>query len=213
MPTINRIFFFTALLIFGGLAIWLISTKHERPLGSAPSQWIFAISQQESSSSPAAEPSPSGTPQSGTSLKKFAAKPGVETRYIDDGLGFSFNVPDGFTVGAAKTNVPGAEAVTAENNAGDKLLIIVRPISGSLPSLRVPDVQAISPGIAVEDSAPISVGKGIEGLAFDAADPQWNGADCAELWFSLGGYLFQVSAPRADANLLLFVWQSWKFPK
>ena len=95
---------------------------------------------------------------------------------------------------------------TNNNNMG----IIILPVTSSVSSITTDDIASISPNLQITNVQKVSVLPGVSGLAFESNNPAWKGS-AVEFWFVYKGFLYEISAPSADADLVNFIWGSWEW--
>jgi hypothetical protein len=137
--------------------------------------------------------------------------PGVEVQYLNSGLKFSFGMPDGILAQEGGDN--GATIVKLHDASGTPFLEVVATPAKSDPStFDAAAVAKIASSTKVSNATAVTVAPGVTGIAFDSTDPLWGGPS-KEIWFAYKGYRYQISAAKANAELLDFVWKSWQWRK
>lgn len=135
--------------------------------------------------------------------------PGVERRYVNDALHFSFDLPDGFTAAdqQPKGNL-GLQAVIVVNKAGDGFLVIAQKLKAGSGALTAADIQSNAPDETIANIRPTLIQGGISGFAFDTDNPLWKG-DGKGVWFAHDGYLYRLETYTKDLPLLDFARVTW----
>jgi len=128
-------------------------------------------------------------------------------RYRNISPGFSFEVPDGFTV--RSLNAEGGTILVVENQVPQKSLqIFISTIDDDLP-ITSERVMREVPDIKVGDAKEIKVG-GAQGLIFSSDNPAFEGLS-REAWFSYKGSLYQVTTFEKNADALTALLSAWQW--
>lgn len=134
------------------------------------------------------------------------ARQAFKNIYKDDALRISFGYPDGFTVNSSEEE--GGKAIVVHNPKSDVgFQIFVSTFDGGA-NVTKEDIQSSLPNLVIEDPQEVLLGSMGKGLAFFS---KIDGQSRREVWFSAGGHLYQISAPRAYDEVVRQVLNNWTF--
>ena len=109
--------------------------------------------------------------------------------YTHETLGLSFEVPADFLVSSFDEN--GEEVILAEHprlHLGFQ--IVAFPVDDSAPSLTAETISRDNPSLPIEDPVEFFMPGEIPAVRFSSRDSSLG--DTRELWFSRGGYFYQI---------------------
>ncbi|MBY0538803.1 hypothetical protein K2P56_00015 [Patescibacteria group bacterium] len=185
----------SAVLIIGFIAFFAF--QKTQPL------WSLPASPEESEKAYSYAPNPN------SSIIKFTE--GVHSWYVNERLGFSFRLPDGFKAPDGKVSGSDTHVVELSNGKGNDLHVVVLKIkAGADQTLSEEAVRANTPEEALSNFRSGVLPDGTSGFVFETDSEKWNGAGVA-FWFSKGGYLFTLSTAKKDMELLDMVMETWNF--
>lgn len=149
---------------------------------------------------------------SGPARDQAGAQPAPGS-YADASHGFSFKVPDGYSVRAFtdSTSDPAKDFVVVQDTAGQGVQIAVTPFEDA-KELTAEMIKNDIPDMKVADARAVDVGDGYTGIAF-ASDNAAYGGDSREIWFVYHGALYQLSTYARSQSLLEQVFGTWRFTK
>jgi len=136
--------------------------------------------------------------------------PGVELRYLNPILKFSFALPDGFTASEQASLAKNTYAVIAVNDSGDGFLVTAEKIKEGTAALTAADIQANAPDEIVSNIQKVKIAGGITGFSFNTNSDLWKG-DGRAVWFTHNGYLYRLATYTRDAALLDLLRVTWWF--
>lgn len=131
-------------------------------------------------------------------------------RYVHPRLGFSFEKPQGYTVGSIG-GADGAETLVVQPTSGDvhkAFQIYISPLDTPI-SLTPEFIQKELPGTAVNNAKKITL-DGNSGIMFGSNNDSFSGKSY-EIWFTGKGQLYQVSSYGDFAGQLQQIIGTWKF--
>lgn len=136
----------------------------------------------------------------------------VTERYVHPTIGFSFEKPQGYSVGAI-ADAAGSQTLVVQPQAGGAtdagFQIYITPLDAPIdltPTL----IKSELPGTSVNNAQKIvldSVGKG---MMFGSNNASFGGKSY-EIWFTGKGYLYQVTSYASFATTLQNIIGTWKF--
>ncbi len=130
--------------------------------------------------------------------------------YTDATHYFSFQYPKDFTIANVTDDV--GESIVIRNVAQKVgFQVYIRAFDEALSAITPNRIEADIPNLKISSPQSVTVGQGIEGLAFISTDS--SKVSLREVWFVRGGFLYQISAPIATEALLHDVLLTWKFTK
>lgn len=135
-------------------------------------------------------------------------------RYVHPRLGFSFEKPQDYTVGALKGD-DGSETLIVQPTVGDAkkgFQIFINPLAEPL-ELTPSVIKSELPGTSVNNAQAIVLdGKG-KGMMFSSNNEAFGGKSF-EIWFTDGGagsHLYQITSYASFATQLQQIIGTWKF--
>jgi|SRR3989344_502537 len=153
---------------------------------------------------------PRSAPNGMGSLTPFSDYQYTQT-YSDETYHFSFNYPEGFTV-TAVSDMGGEGGKTILLESDDKkvgIQILISPY-GSDVDITEAMIESDIPDMRVSDPQTVEIGSSRKGLAFMSNNPAFSGAS-REVWFTSGGYLYQISTYAEFDELLKKLFGTWTF--
>lgn len=121
---------------------------------------------------------------------------------------FSFNYPKDFTIADVPDDV--GESIVVQNvTAHVGFQVYVRAFDEPLSAITPNRIEADIPNLKISNPQSVTVGQGVEGLAFISTDV--SKVSQREVWFVRDGFLYQISSPIANEALLHDVLLTWKF--
>jgi hypothetical protein len=130
--------------------------------------------------------------------------------YQSESHHFSFKYPPGFTVGSFRDGK--GEAVVVQNVVAKQgFQVYITPIDEDI-QITQERIKTDIPGWKVLDPQPVLLGVNDtdgRGLAFKSENPTFG--QSREVWFTYGGYLYQVSTYLVLDSLLQQVMNTWVF--
>jgi hypothetical protein len=129
-------------------------------------------------------------------------------RYENKKYGFSFEKPEGYTVGAIRDDL-GEILLVQNTDAKSGFQIYITPTDGAT-TLSPEQIKIDLPGTSIGAYKIIKLdGKG-DGLMFESNNSAFAGASY-EIWFTYKGYLYQISSYKNFKDDLQKIINSWKF--
>lgn len=195
----------TKVILAGALAALIICAiiflgiyfKAQTPL------WNFSASQEEAGKAYAYTPNPD------SQVIKFTE--GVNAWYVNEKLGFSFRLPDGFTAPDGKLQGSETHVVHLSNGKGSELSVVARKITvGADTPLSVEIIRSQAVDENLSNFSEGILPDGTSGFMFESDSEEWGGATIA-FWFIKKGYLFTLTTAKRDAELLDLVMKTWNF--
>lgn len=132
-------------------------------------------------------------------------------RYSHPTLGFSFEKPEGYTVGAIPGE-NGAQTLVVQPTSGaatQGFQIVISPLDAPMtitPAL----VQKELPGTAVGNPKNIVLDKVGKGMMFSSNNEAFGGKSY-EIWFTTSTHLYQVTSYASFASQLQAIIGTWQF--
>lgn len=165
--------------------------------------WNFLASKKE------AEKAYAYNPNSDSQLIKFTE--GVNAWYVNEKLGFSFRLPDGFSAPDGKLQGADTYVVELSNGKGNILHVVALKIKeGADQKLSEEAIRTLSPNEELTNFATGVLPDGTEGFVFETDSTEWGGEGIA-FWFTKDGYLFTLTTAKKDGELLDLVMKTWNF--
>lgn len=133
--------------------------------------------------------------------------------YTHPRLGFSFQKPNGYTVGSLK-NPDGSETLVVQPQSGqahEGFQIYITPLDSPL-EITPAQIQKDLPGTAINNPQKIVLDTIGTGMMF-GSNNQAFGGNSFEIWFTVHDYLYQISSYGAFARELQQIIGTWKFQK
>ncbi|MBX9765602.1 hypothetical protein K2X83_03100 [Patescibacteria group bacterium] len=165
--------------------------------------WDFPTSEEE------AEKAYGYNPNTDSQLIKFTE--GVNAWYVNEKLGFSFRLPDGFSAPDGKLQGADTHVVQLTNGKGNDLSIVARKIVAGTDeqlSEEIIRTQVARESLSAFQTASLLDGTG--GYLFETDSVEWGGEGIA-FWFTKDGYLFTLTTTKKDGELLDLVMKTWNF--
>lgn len=132
-------------------------------------------------------------------------------RYTHPRLGFSFEKPEGYTVGSIKGD-DGSETLVVQpsgGNAKQGFQIFINPLDEPL-DLTPQTVQRELPGTAVDNPLRITL-DGVKNAMMFGSNNESFGGKSYEIWFATNSYVYQVTSYAEFAKQLQQIIGTWKF--
>lgn len=165
--------------------------------------WNFSASPEE------AEKAYAYTPRSDSTIIKFTE--GVNAWYVNEKLGFSFRLPDGFSAPDGKVAGADTHVVELSNGKGNDLHVVALKIKeGADQVLTEKAIRANAPEEVLSGFTSGMLPDGTAGYVFETNAEKWAGEGLA-FWFTKDGYLFTLSTAKKDEELLDLVMKTWNF--
>jgi hypothetical protein len=165
--------------------------------------WDFPATKQE------AEKAYAYTPNPDSQIIKFTE--GVNAWYVNEKLGFSFRLPDGFSAPDGKLQGSETHVVHVSNGKGNELSVVARKITAGADTPL--SVEIIRTQVVDENLSNFSEGilpDGTSGFIFETDSAEWGGQGLT-FWFTKKGYVFTLTTAKKDAELLDLVMKTWNF--
>lgn len=194
-----QLVFIISFVVMGGFVIWFFVRSY-----------IPATETSVSSSVSTSTSETLGLPASDIGSSLLKTTPGIERRYVNDALRFSFVLPDGFTAVDQPMNAPATHSVIVVNQSGDGFLVIAQPLAEGSASLTAAQIQPNAEGETITNIQNTTIRGGISGFAFDTNNVLWKG-DGKGVWFTHNGYLYRIETYTKDLPLLDFVRVTWSW--
>jgi hypothetical protein len=135
----------------------------------------------------------------------------VNAWYVNEKLGFSFRLPDGFSAPDGKLQGADTHVVELSNGKGNILHIVVLKIKeDSEQELTEEAVRLNAQDEILSNFTESVLPDGTSGFIFETDSAKWGGNGVA-FWFTKEGYLFTLTTAKKDAELLDLVMQTWNF--
>ncbi len=128
-------------------------------------------------------------------------------RYENEKYGFSFEKPEGYTVGATRDDF-GEVLVVQNMKTNSGFQIYITP-ADSDTKITKSQIEADLPGTKVLNSKTVNL-DGASGLSFDSNNSAF-GDKSFEVWFTYKNYLYQVSSYQSFSPELQKIIATWKF--
>ena len=133
------------------------------------------------------------------------------TRYVHPQFGFSFEKPEGYTIGVIPDGED-AQTVVVQNansgNAEDGFQVYIYPTDEQV-QLTPQLIQSDLPGTVVNNAQKIVLDDA-PGMMFESNNEHFGGSSF-EIWFVREGYVYQISSYGAYASDLQGIIGTWKF--
>lgn len=132
---------------------------------------------------------------------------GGAQKYTSEGFGFSFNIPNGYTVGEFDEGGGRVVLVNAPEG-GETFQLFISSFGESPESLTPERIQEDVPGLSIREPEELSMTGGQKVLTFIGEDATFGVT--REVWMVHKGNLFQIVTPISTQDALATLLESWE---
>ncbi|MEK7535793.1 MAG: hypothetical protein AAB590_02130 [Patescibacteria group bacterium] len=159
---------------------------------------------------------PAGSPSSFFPLPYSTPVTALTQTYTDSARRFSFNYPEGYKVREMQGDGPSrtlllestSTSLSTSTSPTAGVQIVITPDETNT-NITAEIIRQAIPDMKIENPEPFAVGSS-SGLAFRSDNPAFSGAS-REIWFTSGGYLYQISTYATNDELLKKMFDTWAF--
>jgi hypothetical protein len=149
--------------------------------------------------------------ESGSAVPSLSLGEGYE-RYTNEALRFSLELARGTDVEVVSEEI-GTTIVFTESDTERRFQIYVQPTENEADVVAAVTPERIRedlPNIVIEEPHYVLLNGGVEALLFYSR-AESKGTRTRELWFAIGGLLYQVTARAEDDRWLAKLFSTWRF--
>lgn len=134
----------------------------------------------------------------------------MAARYANNKYGFSFDKPEGYTVGDLHDETGEILVIQKTNSrVNDGFQIYITPLDE--PLTLTPDrIHADLPDLQIKNAKNIQLDAKASGIMFESNSSDFGGKSF-EIWFTYQGFLYQITSYQSFANDLQKIIGTWKF--
>ena len=134
-------------------------------------------------------------------------KPVLKT-YINTGYGFSFDYPSEWEVSYFSDETGKTILAQKADDPQQDVQVYIQPFDEPETSLTKQRILKDLPGMTIENEKAMTLASGINALSFSGRDE--NFGKTREVWFVHNGFLYQITAPSGNQEILEKMINSWK---
>ncbi len=133
----------------------------------------------------------------------------IQSTYTHPSPKFSFEYPDGFSVGSFPEGED-SETILIHNKDGEhSVQILISPFDENIV-LTKKRILEDAPDTEVNSEKEIAIGKNAKGLIFESTN---SSGPTTEMWFVHNDHLYQISAPIGSKEMLNDIITTWQWNK
>ncbi len=133
----------------------------------------------------------------------------IQSTYTHPSPKFSFEYPDGFSVGSFPEGQDSETILVHNANGENSMQILISAFDENI-MLTKKRILKDAPDTEVRNEKEITIGKNAKGLAFEGTNS--SGAT-SEVWFAYNNHLYQISAPKNSSEFLGSIIKTWVWNK
>lgn len=133
----------------------------------------------------------------------------IQSTYTHPSPKFSFEYPQGFSVGSFPEGEDSETILVHGANGESSMQILISPFDEAI-ALTKKRILKDAPDMEVNNEKEITVGKDAKGLQFQSTN---SSGPTAEVWFVHNKHLYQISAPKNSSEFLQAIIATWKWNK